>query len=177
MQVSIERIGPDQGDILRDVRLRALREAPYAFGTRYEDAVDEPEQEWTASARASARGSSRAYFLAFNDAPARNDGVERHAVGMVQGRRRPPDDCLLFSMWVAPEARASGVGRGLVQAVSDWGAGFGARRVVLWVTQANDGARRFYDRIGFRILEDGPDAEAGAAFQALAMERPIGAAR
>jgi ribosomal protein S18 acetylase RimI-like enzyme len=167
--ISIERIRADEGESLRDVRLRALREAPYAFGTRYEDALNEPANEWTATARASAHGDSRVYFLAHD----RPDGGSATVVGMVQARRRPPTDCLLFSMWVAPEARRLGVGRDLVQAVADWGAAWGARRVVLWVTEVNDGAQRFYERIGFNVLREGPEAESGQSYFALAMERPI----
>lgn len=170
MAISIERISAAQGEALRDVRLRALREAPYAFGTRYEDALNEPPGDWTAVARASARGNSRAYFLALERDP---DG-QVTTVGMVQARRRPPTDCLLFSMWVAPEVRRLGVGRALVQAVADWGAAWGARRVVLWVTSVNDGAQRFYERIGFSLLERGPEAESGRSYDALALERPIG---
>lgn len=169
MAISIERIDPAHGDLLRDVRLRALREAPYAFGTRYEDAIQEPPGDWTAIARASSHGNSRAYFLALD----RDDEGHVTTVGMVQARRRPPTDCLLFSMWVAPEVRRLGVGRALVQAVADWGAGWGARRVVLWVTNVNEGAQRFYKRIGFTMLERGPEAESGRSYDALALERPI----
>ena len=76
-------------------------------------------------------------------------------------------------MWVAPEVRRLGVGRELVQAVTDWGAEWGARRVVLWVTSVNDGAQRFYERIGFTLLNRGPEAESGRSYDALALERPI----
>ena len=34
-------------------------------------------------------------------------------------------------MWVAPEARRSGVCQVLIDAVAEWGAGWGARRIVL----------------------------------------------
>jgi ribosomal protein S18 acetylase RimI-like enzyme len=37
----------------------------------------------------------------------------------------------------------------------------------------NDDAIRFYERIGFRVQNEGPDAESGAAYGALAMERPV----
>jgi GNAT superfamily N-acetyltransferase len=91
-------------------------------------------------------------------------------VGLVQARRRPPADCLLFSMWVAPAARRFGAGRLLVNAVATWAAGWGGKRVVLWVFGANDGALRFYERLGFSVLPEGLDAESGRSFGALAME-------
>jgi GNAT superfamily N-acetyltransferase len=76
-------------------------------------------------------------------------------------------------MWVAPEGRRAGTGRALVDAVSDWAASWGAKRVVLWVLGANESAMRFYQRIGFTVLSEGPDAESGRAYGAFAMERAI----
>ncbi|MEO6349429.1 MAG: GNAT family N-acetyltransferase [Candidatus Limnocylindrales bacterium] len=146
------------------MRLRSLLDAPAAFGQTHEAAAAMPEDEWMSIAKTSAVGDRRTWFMARDE----NEAV----VGVVQARRRPPDECLLFSMWVAPEARKLGVGASLVNAVDDWGATWGAHRVILWVIGTNEGAFRFYERIGFRILETGPDAESGAAYGAFAMERP-----
>jgi GNAT superfamily N-acetyltransferase len=149
--------------VLRDVRLRSLLDSPGAFGQRYEDAAGTTDDDWMSTARASASGSRRTWFIA------RDDDA---AVGVVQARRRPPDDTLLFSMWVAPEARRLGVGAGLVNAVDEWGRTWGSKRIILWVIAQNEGAMRFYERIGFRLLSEGPDADSGRAYGAFAMERP-----
>ena len=122
------------------------------------------DEDWAATARASSEGNRRIWFIARNEAEA--------PVGVVQARRRQPFDCLLFSMWVAPEARRLGVGSALVGAVQEWGETCGARRVVLWVLAANESALRFYYEIGFTLLNDGPDADSGRAYGAFAMERP-----
>jgi ribosomal protein S18 acetylase RimI-like enzyme len=45
---------------------------------------------------------------------------------------------------------------------------------VLWVFGANEGALSFYERLGFHVLPDGPDAASGHAFGALAMELTLG---
>jgi GNAT superfamily N-acetyltransferase len=66
------------------------------------------------------------------------------------------------------------VGKALIDAVSEWARGWGGHRIVLWVFGANDGALRFYERLGFRVLPEGHDAESGQAFGALAMERALG---
>ena len=76
-------------------------------------------------------------------------------------------------MWVAPAARQDGVGRQLIDAVVEWATGWGARRIVLWVFAANEGAQRFYRRIGFSFAADGADVESGRSYGALAMTRPI----
>ena len=163
MAVSIRRIKPDEWPLLRDVRLRSLLDSPDAFGQRYDDAAAMPDDEWIKIARTSSAGARRAWFLA-RDA---TDAV----VGVVQARRRPPADCLLFSMWVAPEARRVGVGAALVDAVDHWGGTWNAARIILWVIATNEGATRFYDRIAFELLHEGADAESGRAYGAFAMQR------
>lgn len=163
MAISIERIRADEGEVLRDIRLRSLLDSPEAFGQRYDEAAASTHDDWVTTARASAAGDRRIWLFARDDA-----GAPR---GVVQARRRPVADCLLFSMWVAPEARRLGVGASLVDAVQDWGSAWGAKRVVLWVMAANESAMRFYDRIGFSVLNSGPDAESGRAYGAFAMER------
>jgi RimJ/RimL family protein N-acetyltransferase len=164
MATVIERITPAQWKLLRELRLAALVDSPDAFGQSYEDALRQPESDWRQTAEAASRGDRRAWFIGRDEAG--------QAVGIVQARRRPPDDCLLFSMWVAPAARRSGAGRALVQAVDDWGRTWGATRVVLWVIAGNEPAMRFYDRIGFHVQRTGPDADSGYAYGAIAMERP-----
>lgn len=165
MAVSIARIKPDDWPLLRDLRLRSLLDAPDAFGQRYENAAAESDDEWRATARASSAGNRRIWLIA------RDEMGEPQ--GLVQARRRPETDCLLFSMWVAPPARLAGVGGALVDAVRDWAKNWGARRIVLWVFGANESAMRFYQRTGFTLVSDGPDAESGHAFGALAMELPV----
>ena len=163
--VDVRRISPSEWPLLRELRLASLLDAPEAFGQTHEIASREPDFEWQSAARASSRGARRAWFLA-RDESGRD-------VGVVQARRRPPAECLIFSMWVAPDARRVGAGAALIDAVEAWAAGWGGQRMVLWVFGANEGALRFYERIGFSVLADGPDVESGRSYGALAMERPI----
>lgn len=160
--MDVRRIRPEEWELLRDLRLRSLLDAPEAFGQSHENAAAEPEAEWRSAARSSASGDRRAWFIC-RDADAA-------AVGLVQARRRPPADCLVFSMWVAPAGRHAGVGRALIGAVREWSTGWGAQRIVLWVFGANSGALRFYERTGFQLLTEGTDVESGRAYGALALE-------
>ncbi len=163
--LSVQRITVEEWPLLRDLRLSSLRDAPEAFGQRYEEAAAQSDDDWRATVRASAAGTRRAWFIARS--------ALAGPLGIVQARRRPPLDCLLFSMWVAPGARRLGAGSALVNAVEEWGDGWGARRVVLWVLGTNEPALRFYGRVHFKLLSDGPDAESGRAYGAFAMERPV----
>lgn len=162
--VRISRIEADQGPVLRDLRLRSLADAPVAFGQPLDEARARSAQEWQRNARRSATGDGRTWLLAY---------LGDRSVGLVQGRRRRPTTLLLFSMWVDPEARRSGIGRALVDDLERWAIAWGADETVLWVIGHNAPAIAFYARLGFRVLESGPDADSGARFGALAMHRTI----
>ena len=124
------------------VRLRALQDMPVAFGSRYEREARLTDEEWTARA-ARCSGGRDVGFLA------RCDGeyaglalcfVEEEDAGVGQ----------LISMWVAPEARRSGVGRMLIDAIVAWAAVERRLRTIkLMVTSVNGGAMEFYRRLGF----------------------------
>jgi len=160
--MKVRRIADDEWAVLRELRLLSLSDAPEAFGQTHANAVAIADAEWQSNARSASRGDRRAWFIARAD-----DGQD---VGLVQARRRPPEDCLVFSMWVAPDARRSGCGRALIGAVREWSAGWGARRIVLWVFGANEGAQRFYERLGFHFVPSGADYDSGLSYGALAME-------
>jgi GNAT superfamily N-acetyltransferase len=162
-------LGRDEWELLRDLRLRSLAESPDAFGQHAEDARTQPREEWQAIARASSAGDRRAWFVAERA----ETGTGRVAVGIVSGRRRPPGTLLIFSMWVDPGYRRTGVGRALIEAAEAWAIGWGARRSVLWVFAANEPAVRFYLRIGYATESSGDDALTGARYGALAMARRL----
>jgi len=162
--VRIRRINPDDGPLLRDLRLRSIADAPDAFGQPLEEARRRPEQEWRRSARQSSRGDSRIWLIA--------ETVDE-AVGLVQGRKRRPHTLLLFSMWVDPGARRLGVGRLLVERLEAWARGWDGGETILWVLGANALAIEFYRDLGFHVIRGGHDAESGARFGALAMRRDI----
>ena len=154
----------NEGDLLRSLRLRSLADAPDAFGQSFWEARDRPPADWEAEARRSSQGDAHAWFVA---------RVGDADVGTILGRRRRPDTLLVFSMWVDPDHRGLGIGRRLVAEVEAWGVSWGATNILLWVFAENEGAVRFYERLGFRTEPAGPDAEAGATHEALAMRRPI----
>lgn len=165
----VRRIRDDEAELLRELRLRSLNDAPEAFGQTADEAAARVDEEWRQQARSAASGDRRSWFIA-------ETGTQPRTIGLVNGRRRPPDDVMLFSMWVEPESRRLGVGRSLIGALDAWAREWGARRTVLWVFAGNEPAIRFYERLGFAVEEDTPDAEIGRSYGALAMSRVTGAA-
>jgi GNAT superfamily N-acetyltransferase len=170
MTIAIRRVRPADAELLRAARLRALADSPDAFGQTLDAAREQPLGEWQTAARQSSSGDRRAWFVA-ERVPDR--GGPSRVVGVVFGRRRPPEELMVFSMWVDPDERRQGVGRALIEAVEQWAATWGATSTVLWVFAANEPALRFYLRLGFSLDHAGPDADAGSPHGALAMHRAI----
>lgn len=123
---------------MRALRLRALRDAPDAFWVTAEEEEATPSAEW----RRRLATTDRATFVASRD------GVD---VGLVVGARHHEHerDAGLFGLWVAPDARGSGVATALVAAVVEWAraARYGSLR--LEVADANEPAVRLYAGLGF----------------------------
>ena len=151
--MEVVRIRPDQWETLREVRLRALADAPHAFLTTHAEAAAYDDDEWRRRATARASGDREATFLAL-------DG--EHGLGMVGAQHLDLDvpTVELVAMWTAPEARRSGVGQALLDAARGWAVATGARRLVLWVRRENAAAAAFYSAIGF-VDTDEPVALAG----------------
>ena len=143
--VDVRRITAADGALLREIRLRALKDAPAAFGSTYAAEVIRTSAEWEDRATERASGTDQFMALAFDDG---------QCVGIAGGFRNVEDgyhaDIDVFSMWVAPSHRGSGVADALVDAVLEWARDDARAEVVgLWVTRTNDRARRFYERLGF----------------------------
>lgn len=151
-QVTIRALRPEDWEAARCVWLAALADCPGAFQQTLDEAVAMPDELWRQRALESAVGQKQCGFLAFRrDVPC----------GMVLAERTSADSALLHSLWVAQNARRSGVGRALVQAVCAWAAGRGAAQVYLDVVEGSAAAIALYRANGF-VLVDGVRTTCGA---------------
>jgi GNAT superfamily N-acetyltransferase len=139
-EVEIVLATSEDWERVRDVRVRALADAPFAFGSRLEEEQDRPEAFW----RSRLESQAAATFLAIRG---------HETVGLVRTFVEPEDvtSAKLVSMWVAPHARGQGVGGQLVAVVVQWARDHDATSVQLWVTETNTHARRLYEFCGFAL--------------------------
>ncbi|HUE68120.1 MAG TPA: GNAT family N-acetyltransferase [Candidatus Acidoferrum sp.] len=136
MAIRLRRLDEEDWATYRRVRLEALREAPYAFGSTLAREQDRPEAEWRGAV------ASRVRFVAESGSA---------VVGTVSGGDGESTGvAALTAMWVDPGFRRQGVGALLVQRVIDWARETGYSQLVLWVVDGNDSAERLYARHGFR---------------------------
>jgi len=140
-KVSIERITPLNIAVFKGVRLRALQEAPYAFGSTYAREVQFDHAEWAKRVERW-NGERGVGFVAM-------DGAAACGIAGSLLNENDPARAQLVSMWTAPTHRQLGIGRLLVDAVLDWARTRNAHALLLMVTSNNDPAIRFYERLGF----------------------------
>lgn len=143
--IIVRQLDPDEWPLWRELRLRALADAPEAFGTTLADLADrDTESYWRegvswprvpfvveADGKPAAMGR-----LLFGDDPVYGD---------VPGARAE-----LISVWVAPEHRGLGAARALVAAAVDHLVTHHPQtRLLLAVVETNLPARRLYESCGF----------------------------
>lgn len=123
------------------MRLRALQDAPYAFGATYTKESQFDEAEWLRRVERM-NGERGIGFLAMNgETPC---GIVGAFLDENDATRAQ-----LVSMWTALAYRQRGVGRLLVNEVLAWARRRNARTLLLMVTSNNEPAMRFYEKLGF----------------------------
>ncbi|MGH8855729.1 MAG: GNAT family N-acetyltransferase [Telluria sp.] len=142
MMFTIRRLRPDEGEAYRAIRLRALQDAPDAFGSTLALEQTRPLENWTARLEQAASSGI--------DCPlaAEADG---ELVGLAWAKVDAVDAGLvnLYQMWMAPQWRGQGVAGTLLRAAIAWAGARGARAVELGVNCANPAAIGLYARAGF----------------------------
>ena len=138
--IELRVLTPDDWRAWRQLRLAALAEAPYAFGSRLADWQGDGDREERWRARLNIPGSFNVIAV-----------LDGEPAGMASGVPAAEGAAELISMWVSPAARGHGVGDRLVQAVARWAGQAGLDALRLAVVPGNENATALYRRNGFRL--------------------------
>ena len=145
---TIRRLAKGEWPLYRGVRLAALRDAPEAFSTTYESAMQRSPESWAAQADAAAEGADRFTFLVLmNEEPAGLASLYRDADGSGLGE--------MIQVWIAPALRGGRLAGELLDFIFRTAQNHGFDKIRAEVFAANERARRFYEKHGF-IREDTP---------------------
>jgi len=160
--LTVRAFAPDEWRLYRDLRLRALRESPDAFGSTYAHEAQRSDSEW-ASRFSRGVGSPR-------DLPLVAElNAEPSGLAWVRIEEDAPAIAHLYQMWVAPTRRRHGAGRALLDAALAWARTAGAHTIVLDVTSGNNDAVRLYERVGFIPTGEPKPLRPGSALRSQSM--------
>jgi GNAT superfamily N-acetyltransferase len=139
----LRRLEPQEVSLHRELRLRALQEAPDSFGETFADVAARPSSYWEDLTRSITEPGRQVMFLAYEgeDVLGSTYGLrerDQSEVGRVGG------------MWVDPAWRRRGVGRALLQQVFNWAREQRMGRLRLWAPTHSPAALSLYDQAGFR---------------------------
>jgi GNAT superfamily N-acetyltransferase len=154
----IRQLGADDVDILRAIRLEALRSDPEAFGSTLEREDSRTEEDWRSWL---GRGAT---FVAEDEG-----GPSGLIVAVPQDDPRAVG---IYAMFVSARVRRQGVGRALVDAAVEFAASTGSERAELLVVEGNEPAASLYEGCGFVYSGDAQRRERDGAVE-LAMTRDL----
>lgn len=164
--MTVRRFAPDEWQLYRDLRLRALQESPDAFGSTFAHEVGRTDEEWATRLSRGAHSSRDLPLVA-------EVNGESCGLAWVRIGEDSPAIAHLYQMWVAPDRRGQGVGRALVECAVSWARSVGAREVVLDVTCGNSDAVRLYEGAGFAPSGDPKPLRPGSVLQSRPMRLPL----
>jgi RimJ/RimL family protein N-acetyltransferase len=97
MQVLIQPAAKSEAQRLRSLRLAALKDAPYAYGAKYEVDKDKPISFWQESLEI-----SNWFFVSVDEEDIGLIGVEKAGADRIS-------DCWIFGWWIAEQYRGKGI--------------------------------------------------------------------
>ena len=135
--MNVRRLGAEELDILKQLRLTSLRLEPDNYASDYDDWAAKNDDAWRVYL-------DEPVFAAFDNT---------RAIGLLglipQTKSRMAHRASLGMVWVAPEARGMGAADLLLRAAIDHARSLGVDQLELSVNAENARAVRFYQRHGF----------------------------
>jgi GNAT superfamily N-acetyltransferase len=164
----LRRLQPHETNLHRDLRLRALQDAPDSFGETFADVAARPDSYWEQFTRSVTDAGPHVMFLAYED---------NHVLGSIYGTvdRERTAAGRVGGTWIDPAWRRRGVGGALLQAVFGWARERGLIRLGLWAPAHNPAALALYGRAGFRETGNHRPLPTNPALQIVEMEVAVSA--
>ncbi len=161
--MEVRPLTADEWEVFRDLRLRALADAPDAFRSTIAEGRAIADAEWEAMHRRTAEHPDGVTWVA-----------EIEGVPVGQAFSRVEHSTVgIFGMWVAPEGRGKGAGRALLGAAEAWGSSRGCTTASLSVTAGNSPAERLYRSAGYRPTGTSEPLREGSDLACVEMTKPL----
>lgn len=166
--LEIIKLTPSQWQEYKNLRLRALKDDPDAFGITYEEAVKKSDQEWREPLELAEQGNGKWMFFA---------KLNGQLVGMISGTAmvKVKDGVKVREMFVVEEARGKGIAKKLLEAlINELLENSDKRTLQLGVFTTQEAAINLYKKMGFNVLEQITEHfPSGLSHESLIMEKKL----
>jgi ribosomal protein S18 acetylase RimI-like enzyme len=142
--ISLEPITVQNAMRFKEIRLRALQDAPSAFSSTHAKESQLSDAAWIERASQWSGEHSVAYLAI--------DGDISCGIGAAFINQENEACAQLVSMWVAPSHRRLGIASSLVEAIVKWARLRRVRSLRLLVTSGNEAAIKLYEHLGFTMM-------------------------
>lgn len=127
----------------RELRLRALKEHPEAFGSDYAETLARPPERWREMLRPI---PGKVTFVAEC-----GNELGGMSVVVIEEGVKVAHSAHIYSVYVCPEWRGQAIGEQLMQSCLEWAGQHTLMQVKLSVTATNTAAIALYLKCGFRV--------------------------
>ncbi len=145
--ITIRRLRSGEVDLFKQMRLISLQDAPYAFSSSYDSALQRSAESWYRQAESTVQGSDRATFIAVTD-------DQPIGIAALYRLEDQADTGELLRVWVNPRYRGTNVAVDLMNSLMEWAGENNFRRIIAGVTKENARALKFYVRYGFVVQNE-----------------------
>ena len=137
MTINLVPLNTSDAPRLREIRLNALKDAPYAFGADYQKESEKPIEYW------------QEYLRNTNWCIAVNDGLDIGLLAVDKADTDRASDCWLSSWWIEEKFRGQGVPKMMLGWLDDLCKSKGWKKQGLGVWPENERAIAAYLKLGF----------------------------
>lgn len=166
--ITVRRIRSGEADLLKQVRLASLQDAPYAFGAAYDLVSQRSDEDWREKAESTANGCDGATFFVFSEevpigmaALFRIEGDVLTGEAVSKGQTEVGE---LIQVWVAAEYRGTSAAWDLMNAIFKWAGENNFLRIIAGVTKGNVRAQQIYIKYGFSIMDKSSSNDSGGVY-------------
>lgn len=147
--MQIRELGADDGMLMKQIRLRALLDAPYAFGglETYQEESLFPDSQWHQLA-AEVGGEVESWRDRCVALVVMDGGHPCGTAGCILSKTIA-DRAYFQAAWIDPSYRRRGLGRQLVEKAIGWALARGVNHICLSLDDCNPEAANFYRALGF----------------------------
>ncbi|NDF56818.1 MAG: GNAT family N-acetyltransferase [Actinobacteria bacterium] len=139
MKLNLDKATTDDFNRLKNLRLSALKDSPNAFGAKYSDLKDRPDNYWQQLIKVS------------NWCLVSADGLDIALLAVDKADKDRKSDCWLSSWWIDENYRGKGVSKVMAEWVYNLCREKGWQKIGLGVWPDNKNAIAVYLKLGFEL--------------------------